>query len=62
VIDVPFDQIIWDAGQVAEYLKMSRGEFLRSTRYDKGFPAPLPMSAGGRPKWRAVAVTGWAVK
>lgn len=35
---IPFDLVIWDAGECADYLHVSRPEFLRKTRYAEGFP------------------------
>jgi hypothetical protein len=55
---VPFELVIWDAGDCAEYLKESRPEFLRKTRYAQGFPAEIPSKPR---RWRAVEVTAWAL-
>lgn len=60
-MDVPFDRVIWDADDAATYLKQSKAHFLRVTRHSEGFPAPVPASVGGHPKWQAVAVTNWAL-
>lgn len=60
-MDIPFDRVIWDAADAAAYLKQSKAYFLRVTRYAAGFPEPIPSSDGGRPKWRALAVSEWAL-
>lgn len=52
----PFEYLVWDAGDCAEYLKESRDYFLSHTRYKEGFPSEIP----GKPKrWRAAAVAAW---
>ena len=54
----PFEYLVWDAGDCAEYLKESRDYFLSHTRYKDGFPSEIP----GKPKrWRAIEVAGWAL-
>lgn len=55
---IPFDRVIWDAGECAEYLRESRAEFLRKTRYAEGFPAEIPSKPR---RWRAIEVTAWAL-
>lgn len=55
---VPFDRIIWNAQQCADYLGQSRQEFLRITRHRPDFPRELQ----NRPRhWQALAVTEWAL-
>lgn len=55
---VPFDRVIWNAQECADYLKQSRQEFLRLTRHRPDFPRELQ----NRPRhWQAVAVTEWAL-
>lgn len=55
---VPFDRVIWNAQDCADYFKESRQEFLRSRRHQIGFPPEIP----GRPRmWRAVLVSNFAL-
>jgi hypothetical protein len=55
---IPFDRVIWNAQDCADYFKQSRQEFLRQTRHGTGFPKELP----ARPRhWRALEVTNWAL-
>ena len=55
---IPFDRVIWNAQQCADYLDQTRQEFLRTTRHAEGFPKELP----GRPRhWRALEVSNWAL-
>lgn len=66
-MNIPFDQVIWDADQCAEFLGVTKTHFLNSIRYADGFPDPLPamtyrvsgkerkMSA----RWMAYEVTAW---
>ena len=57
-MNVPFDRLIWDAQDCADYFKESRQEFLRTRRHKEGFPAEIP----GRDRlWRAVEVSNWAL-
>lgn len=60
--DVPFEFQLWDAAACAVYFGQSKEYFLRTTRHAKDFPAPVEMSAGGQPRWRALAVAQRAVK
>lgn len=55
------DESIWDAGDCASYLKMSRKHFLRDIQYREGFPARLPWSMQGQPRWAAQDVKTWAL-
>jgi hypothetical protein len=53
---IPFDRVIWNAQDCADYFKQSRQEFLRITRHMIDFPKELP----SRPRhWRALEVRGW---
>jgi hypothetical protein len=55
---VPFERVIWNAQQCADYLGQSRQEFLRVTRHRPDFPRELQ----NRPRhWHALAVTEWAL-
>lgn len=55
---IPFDRVIWNAQDCADYFKQSRQEFLRLTRHMDGFPKEL----AARPRhWRAVEVSNWAL-
>ena len=56
---VPFDRVIWDAEDCANYLKVEKMTFLKRTQYAEGFPDRLPIP--GKPRWRAAAVTQWAL-
>lgn len=56
---VPFDLVIWNAQQCADYLGQSRQEFLRITRHKDSFPPEL----ANRPRhWRACRVAEWALE
>jgi hypothetical protein len=57
---IPFDRVIWDAKQIAEYLGVNYHTFLKQVRYQDGFPAPLS-AFPGHPKWSAKAVSDWAL-
>lgn len=58
MLELPFDRVIWDAQDCADYFKESRQEFLRTRRHREGFPAEIP----GRDRmWRAVEVTNFAL-
>jgi len=56
---VPFDRVIWDAKQCAEYLGQEHSTFLKRTQYLPGFPPRCPIP--GQPRWRAESVTVWAL-
>ncbi len=56
------DETVWDAGECADYLRLSRKHFLRAVRFDEGFPVQLPWSIGRHPKWAARAVKAWALR
>lgn len=68
-MSIPFDQVIWDAGQCAEYLGVSKTHFLNAIQHAEGFPRPLSIPAytiGGKERtmasrWKAQAVTSWAL-
>jgi hypothetical protein len=58
-LSIPFDKVIWNAQDCADYFKESRQEFLRTRRHKQGFPPELencPL------RWSAVAVTEWALR
>lgn len=57
--DIPFDRVIWSAQQCADYLGESYNQFVRRTQYAEGFPKRCPKP--GQPRWRAQAVTQWAL-
>lgn len=57
--DIPFDRVIWTAQECAGYLGQSYNQFTRRTQYAEGFPARCPIP--GQPRWRAQAVTDWAL-
>lgn len=57
-MSIPFDRVIWNAQDCADYFKQSRQEFLRLTRHMPDFPKELPT----RPRhWRALEVSNWAL-
>ena len=61
---IPFDRVIWDASQCAEYLGQGKSTFLKRTQYSENavgryFPKRCPIP--GQPRWRATAVTEWAL-
>lgn len=56
------DESVWDAGECAAYLRVSRKHFLRDVRFREGFPAQLDWSVGGRPRWAAWTVKAWALR
>jgi hypothetical protein len=56
---VPFERVIWDAQACADYLGQSYSQFVKRTQYQPGFPARCPVP--GQPRWRAIAVTDWAI-
>lgn len=60
--DTTLDESIWDAGDCAAYLKMSRKHFLRDVRFREGFPQQLEWSVGRHPKWAAQDVRAWALR
>lgn len=49
------DYTLWDAGEVAAYLGVSRRQVTERLQYIKGFPRPVRLSvmpsARGRPRW-----------
>lgn len=57
--DIPFDRVIWSAQQCADYLGHSYSQFTKRTQYAEGFPKRCPIP--GYPRWRAQAVTAWAL-
>ena len=57
--DTPFDKVIWTAEECAEYLRQEKATFLKVTQYRPGFPPRLHIP--GQPRWRAAAVTDWAL-
>lgn len=58
---IPFEFVIWDAQETADYLKESKEYFLRTTRYSEGFPAPISED-NKRPKWSALEVKNWVFR
>lgn len=56
---VPFDKLLWDAQDCADYFKESRQEFLRTRRHKAGFPPELENCPR---RWSAAAVTAWALQ
>lgn len=58
-MSVPFDRVIWNGQQCADYLGVNYKVFMRSHRYAVGFPKPCPIP--GHPRWSAQAVTSWAL-
>lgn len=58
--DIPFDKRLWKAQEVAEYLGWDYDTFMKSKRFQGGFPAPLP-AFKGHPRWSAQEVADWAL-
>jgi len=58
-VNVPFDRVVWDAGECAEYLRIAKPSFLKRTQWAPGFPPRL--RGFGQPRWQALAVTEWAL-
>ena len=56
---IPFDRVIWNGRQCAEYLGVSYRIFMRSTQWHPSFPKRLPVP--GHPRWSAQAVSQWAL-
>lgn len=56
---IPFDQVIWDANECADYLRQSYSTFIKRTQYLPGFPARCQIP--GQPRWPAMRVTQWAL-
>ncbi|OGT57499.1 MAG: hypothetical protein A3E01_08145 [Gammaproteobacteria bacterium RIFCSPHIGHO2_12_FULL_63_22] len=56
---IPFERVIWDADQCAEYLGLSYSQFIKRTQYLEGFPPRCPIP--GHPRWPANAVTEWVL-
>ena len=55
---IPFEYMIWDAQECADYLRQSRSTFLKRTQWAPDFP---PRTRGeGHPRWNAKQVTMWA--
>ncbi len=59
--DRVIDEAVWDAGECAGYLRLSRKHFLRKIRFRDDFPKQLPWSVGGHPRWAAKDVKNWAL-
>lgn len=57
-MNVPFDRVIWGAQECADYIGLSRQEFLRTIRHKPDFPRELPNLPR---RWQAIAVTEWAL-
>ena len=57
---VPFEYVIWTAEKCAEYLELSKSRFLRTTRYNNGFPKPVTGDKE-RPRWLAKEVVAWRI-
>lgn len=55
---VPFEYVIWDAQECADYLGISKSRFLRYRRYNEGFPK-MVTKEDERPRWRAADVVAW---
>jgi hypothetical protein len=59
VTQIPFELVIWDAQECAEYLREEKSTFLKSTQYLDGFPARA--AKPGQPRWPAKKVCEWAI-
>jgi hypothetical protein len=58
---VPFEFLIWDADDCANYFRISKDYFLRKKRNQPGFPLPVSED-NEQPRWSAYSVAAWAVK
>ena len=56
---IPFDRVIWNAQQCADYLGQSYSTFVKRTQHLDGFPPRCPIP--GQPRWPAQKVTEWAL-
>lgn len=62
----PFELVVWSGKECAEYLKVSRAQFMDRTSKHHEFPAALRMptesGGGGHPRWFARDVIAWLAK
>lgn len=58
--EIPFELVIWNAQQCAEYLGQSYSRFMKKTQYATDFPKRC--SIPGHPRWPAQAVAKWALR
>lgn len=63
----PFETILWDGDECAEYLRVAPRHFKEKIAQNHKFPAPVrfPTSGNakkGHPKWYAHEVVTWARK
>lgn len=56
---IPFEYVIWSSKECAEFLNITRTQFISETKYKDGFPRDL-CSGQGHPRWRAMDVMAWA--
>lgn len=55
---VPWEHVLWDADDVAEYLKVSRRTVTDNYSLRPGFPRALH-PGGGYPRWYAHEIVEW---
>lgn len=60
-MNIPFEYVIWDAEEAAEYFRLSKEYFLRKKRNEPGFPAPVS-DDNEKPRWRALDIARYGVK
>lgn len=58
-MNIPFDRQLWSGQDCADYLGQAYSTFMKRTQYLEGFPARCKIP--GQPRWRAKAVTDWAL-
>ena len=56
---IPFELVVWDAQDCADYLRQQKSTFLKRTQFSDGFPARLQIP--GQPRWAAKDVASWAL-
>lgn len=57
-MNVPFEYVIWNAQQCADYLGKDKATFLKRIQWQAGFPQRSQME--GHPRWNAKQVVEWA--
>ncbi len=62
----PFEEVLWTAEEVAEYLKCQPRQVLERYALLRDFPAairlPTPDGHRGHPRWKAIEITAWKEK
>lgn len=60
---IPIDIALWDASQIAEYLRLAPRTVAEKVTVQPTFPRPLHIGTGAKHKarrWKAVDVIEWA--